>query len=1336
VRRELATVNLWQANCIVIAVAIENLPLIDDRDEAARPSSDILPSPPRVFQADHWRSQDLMRNLYPKLLLFVVCLLGPAMLFAQDSSVVVGTVTDASGAVVPGTVVVLTNPSTGVSFKQTTDKQGAYRFPTVPAHEGYTITFTHSGFATQKVANFPVAVATPRTQDAKLIAGNTDTVDVSLGSSITLNTTDASIGTNVDVEQLNELPIQDRTSGVTTLFSLQAGVDFTSGAVTGARIDQTEVTLDGIDVNDIASGQTFAIISTAPVDSVQEFGGTVAGLVPAVGTGSGGQFQLVTKSGTNKFHGNVNEYHRDTTTVANSWFNNLDGVRRPPLIRNQFGGNIGGPILHDKLFFFFELNDSRIIQSSTGESIVPLPNLLQSTLGANTLNYINSNAGCGASSRLNTTPNCISSLTAAQVAALDPAGIGFDPSVMTFLNARYSPHAVNDPAAGDGVNTGGHRFTYPTPDIDTTYIAKVDYNLTPKQHIFARATINRRNATSSLPVFETDPASHPLIDRSYGYVISHIWTIGNNKVNQFYYGDNISKLSFPNSYNPTGANQYSFTGLSGPYTGTDGQKRRVPIPEIRDDFNWQIGSHSITFGGLFKFIKTNSNLINNFNFVGVGATGSALGSGLDSAVRPADINGASAATVAYDNLFASTLGAIGDISTNYNYNKAGAPLAAGGGGPRAYRYFETELYAGDTWKATPKLSISYGVRYQLYSVPYEAHGQESIEFTNSTDHNHTTIDNIVNARIAQQNAGNTSNTGLPIYSVALGGKANGAQPLYNPSYKDFAPRLGFAYHAAPNTVVSGSAGIIYDRTVINAINFLQDQISYLFSNTQTNQFGAATTDASLATNPRINGTIAGTTPAFASNLIPAPAALTVPYTPYLDDAAGDLNGTPNTLYGLASGETNFIISPNLKDPYSIAFNVGIEQKFNDHLLFKVSYAGRLGRRLLADADAGQVIDVPDYTGKSTQSMAQAFAGLTTQTRACQAAGKSTTSAAACPLTPQPWFEDVLGPFTLRGSKTNLVNAMVTSLAPRGDISDMLQSMANYTVNSVYTNFLPTNIGIPSQFGSNAFLTNKGNSNYHGLLVTLEKSTSYGLKFDFNYTWSHSIDNTSLSANANSLFSNSGFICDITKPRACRGTSDFDVTQIITSDFVYALPFGRKRQFMNHAPIWAEELAGGWSVSGLPTWRTGLAVTPYSDAYLASFDNLDPAIYIGGNKGDLKMKVNTDHTGKIVYGFAGGQAGANKALADFRGPIGLEYGNRNFLRGPGYTNLDAGLAKRFPIIPSKDLNLIFRADFFNVLNHPSFGTPGVNIVGNQSIFGQIGGTASTARVGQFSARIEF
>ena len=1245
--------------------------------------------------------------------------------FAQDTSSMTGVVTDSSGALLPRVLVTLSNTSTGISFAQSTDKNGSYRFSSVPPNPGYKVTFTLDGFGPISVSDITLPVGFTRTQNAKMSpSGKQETVEVTAGNQeVTLNTTDASVGNNMDVQVLNNLPIYDRTGGISTLMTEQPGVDSFQGAVTGARIDQSSVTLDGMDVNDLSTGQTFIIAGQAPVDSVEQFSGTVAGLVSSTGTGSGGQFQLVTKSGSNRFHGDLNEYHRDTSTEANDWFNNLDGIPRTPLIRNQFGGNIGGPIKHDKLFFFADVADSRIVQSATAEPIVPLSDFRNGNL-----NYINNGPGCSDSSRINTQPGCISTLSGSQIAALDPARIGVNQGVISYIDARYP--VANDLTQGDGVNTGGFRFTTPTPDNQITYVGRVDYTMTHNQRIFGRFTINRRDAIENLPEFPTDPVTHPFQDRSYSYVVSHVATIGRNKVNQFYYGDTITKFSFPDNYNPTGANQYSFSGFSGPLTDFDGQKRRVPVPDLRDDFSWQHGAHSFSMGGTFKFIKTNSNLISNFNFVGVGLQGAVLTGGLDPSVRPTDINqGTNGVAVNdYDRLFPSDLGNIGVIETFYTYNNKGAVQPAGAGAPRGYRYYETEAYFGDTWKLNKKLTLSYGVRYQLNSVPYEVHGEESIA-------SQIGLNSYINKRIAQSTAGDTSNTGLPLYSFVLGGKANHGPDFYAMDYKDFAPRFAFSFSPfnSGKTVINGGAGIVYDRTVINALNFLQDQLSYLFFNQQFSQFGAATVDQSLATDPRLGSNLS-----YSASLNPPPAPVSVPFTPFVD-----ASGTP---YGLASGASNFIISPTLKDPYSIAINFGIQHEMPDQMILKANYVGRLGRRLIADADASQVIDVPDYTGQSTQSMAGAFGALTTALRT------------GAPLTPQPWFEDVLAPGTGAavgfGNNTNLVAAMAGQLGPRGDLADMLQAIAFYTYFNGFTGFLPTNIGIPSQWGTNAYLTNMGSSNYHGLLLTLDKNLSHGLRFEFNYTWSHSIDNSSQSANNNSLFSATGFICDVLRPRACRGNSDFDVRQEITSYVTYDLPIGRGKMFLSDSPRWLDEAIGGWSLSGLPSYRTGVAITPYSDAFLASFDSEDPAIFTG-RKSDLRVKVNTDRTTNTVYAFPGGAAGASKVLSEFRGPIGLEYGERNLVRGPGAFFFDAGLAKDFPLVKEK-LILKFRADAFNVFNHANFGVPGggaipggfagLNIVTGASNFGQITSTSvnppstafpsDDARVAQFSLRLEF
>jgi hypothetical protein len=1232
-------------------------------------------------------------------------------LFAQDNASVVGVVTDRTGAVVTEVQVTLTNTLTNESYTQTTDNSGVFRFAVVSPGTGYKITFSRDGFTTASVSDITLAVAKTRTLNAKLSVGSkVETVQVSASDdNVTINTTDATIGNNLDVKELNDLPIYNRTTGITTLFYMQAGVDSNTSAVTGARIDQSEASLDGLDVNDIANGEGFSIVGGAPIDSVGQFTANVAGLNADTGTGSGGQYKMVTKSGTNKFHGNLNEYHRDTTTVANSWFNNLTGVARTPLIHNQYGGDIGGPIKRNKLFFYFDWADSRIVQSSTAEREVPL-----NDFRAGNLDYINDNPGCTASSRINNAPGCLSSLSANQVAALDPAGIGLDTSLISYIDSRYPKANDNSYASADGVNTGGYRFTYPTPDTRHSYVGRIDYDLTPTQKLFGRFTITREDATESLPEFGTDPVTHPYQNRSYAYVIGHTWNIGLNKVNQFSYGDTIEKLNYPDVYNPTGANQFSFTGLDGPYTSYDGQRRRVPIPMFRDDFTWIKGSHTLNFGGTFKFIKTNSLLANDFNFVEGGLTGSTMTGGFDSTVRPNNIlsdptiDPSGVATTDYDQLFATGLGAIGEVYTNFVYDNKGNALPAGTGAHRAYRYFQTELYFGDTWKVTPKLTLDYGVRYQLYSVPTEVNGLESTAKSSSGS---VDLNSYMNTRVVQGNAGNTSNTALPIYSYVLAGKANHGPDLYGMNYKDFAPRVGFAYtpYANGKTVINGSAGIVYDRTVINAINFLADQLSYQFYSSNTWQATGSSAVNALANTYRIGSNLSVN-----NNAIPTAPVISSTYVPYVDST-----GTP---YGLAAGETNFVIDPKLKDPYSITLNFGIQQEFPWKTIVKVNYVGRLGRRLLADVDASQVIDVPDYSGKSTQTMAQAFAGLTTELRA----GKTGTA-----LTPQPWFEDNMG-YYASGNRTRHVASLGGTLPGRGDISDTIQTLASYTYYDGIP-LWPNNIGIPSQFGTNAYLVNMGSSNYHGLLLTVDKNASNGLRFEFNYTWSHSIDNTSEAANQNSLFNNSGMICDYYKPRACRGDSDFDVRQEISSNFIYELPIGRGKPYFNHLSRTLDEAIGGWMISGIPSYRTGVAYTAYSDTYLAGFDNANPAIFTG-NRSDLKAKVNVDHNTNTVYTFAGGSTGAAKVAAEFRGPIGLEYGQRNYLRGPGDFDLDAGLAKDFQLVDK--IKLRFRADAYNLLNHPSFSTGAVNIVSNAGNFGQISSTTSSYRVAQFSLRLEF
>jgi hypothetical protein len=1244
-------------------------------------------------------------------------------LSAQSVSAMTGTVVDSSGAVVPGVTVTLTNRVRGLTFTQITNSSGTYRFSDIPPGDGYEATFAFNGsgggFAPLSIKNIYLNVATVRTQNATLVVGAHTEVEVTASNSnVTINTVDASIGNNFEVKQLNNLPVQQRNDP-TALFTLQPGVT-DQGSTTGARTDQNNITLDGLDVNDFATGgasqtnsgvtQGFSgsIVGHAPVDSVQEFRGMVGGFPASSGPGGGGQFSLVTKGGTNQFHGNINEYHRDPSLVANSWFSNNSTpvIPRNHLIQNQFGGNIGGPVWRNKLFFFFDFNDSRIISSALAFRTVPLD-----SLRAGNISYINSTGGT-------------SILTPAQVLALDPAGIGESQTFLSSTNARY-PHS--NAAGGDGINSGGYNFNAPDNDFATNYVGRVDWNLNANMKMFGRFTISHENSTENLNQFGGDPASNPFVDRTYAFVVGHTWVIGANKTNSFFIGETVENFAFPNTYNPAGSNWLTFgDGTQSSLTSTlyltpASSNRRIPVPVIGDDFTWTKGSHTWQFGGTFKDILAKNNNIADFNTVIVGLGGQTLG--LNSSLRPANIYVAPAnatpdqtalqntANQTYDQAFAYMLARIGSIQSDFNYNASGKVLPQLTGDQRIYRNYQTQLYFGDTWKVTRNLTLSYGLNYQIFSVPYETRGLESTETMS--------FDQYFSARVAQSNAAKTGANAVPLISYILGGKANNGPPLYQPQYNNLAPRFAFAYNPGfdKKTVFNGGAGLVYDRTIINAIQQIQDVDSYLFQQTESTPSGIPGDPYnSIRTDPRLdknNGI--STVP------ITPPATPKPPYQPFV------ANGVP---FGLQSGSAfNETIDPALKTPYSISYNAGMQTALPGDTVLKISYVGRLGRRLLAQADANQIIDFPDTL--SGQLLSQAFAAITLQNRA----GVPSLS-----TTPQPWFEHVVaaGTGTSNGyaNNTTFLADNFGGLIHNGDFGDFVQALSNFT---------PLNVGSAAQYSENTFFTNKGFSSYNALLMSFQKNLSHGLQFDLNYTWAHSIDNVSFFANSegDTGIGGIGLVCDVARPRLCRSNSDFDVTNYVTADELYQLPFGKGRTFMAGSSRVTNLVIGGWDVSGITEYHSGIAWGTNSNAFVASYSNDAPGILVG-NPASVATRLQKLHGGGV--NIFQNQAAARGA---YTGPIGFQIGARNGLRGPRFFNQDLGLAKNFPIT-SERLNLKFRADAFNAFNHPNFSLPQSNAYNGfdqqdvtSTTFGNISNTVTPAgnlnngaRVLQLALRLEF
>lgn len=1250
----------------------------------------------------------------PLLVISLLLLLFPALGSAQERSGVTGIVTDTTGAVIAGANVTLTDTKTSREQATTTDDNGAYRFVQMAPGQGYKLTFSGPGFQTLILENVALGVGITETHNAQLKAGGvTESVTVTDQGGATLNTTDATVGNVIEERRLRDLPIQIRNSPA-SLLGLQPGVVGNNvgaaggnriGSVTGARADQGNITIDGIDANDQATGQAFATVGNAPIDAIQEFRGITTNPTSAEGRSSGAQIELVTKGGTNEFHGNVREYNRTAKTAANSFFNNRAGVRRPQLTRNQFGGSIGGPIMKDKLFFFFDYEGRRDAQGVSYLRVVPLAHLRGGSVG-----YLNNTAGCATNARLNTTPACITIATPAQVAARDPQGIGASPALLAFINSRYP--LPNDFTAGNGINTGGFRFNAPSKRKDNTYTNRIDWNATDKQKVFGRWNVARRIQTDTVNTvaaqFPGDPEPGQIIVKDYAWVVGHTWVLSSNIVNQTTVGVTRSGLAFPNNFEPAFPQTFTFgAGLSAPYATISDQDRYVTVPTIRDDLTWTKGSHNLSFGTQIKPIDSKSGLTNDFNFVTIGLGGTLANLNSSAAtLRPATIGAGATRQASWDSPFTFILGRTASVQTGYNYNVNGTAFAPGTGKQRQFKYNEYEFYAQDNWRVRSDLTITAGVRWQYYSAPYEKNGFQAC--------NDVDFRALYDLRVRNNANGIAGDTVEPFLRYDLCGKGNGQRGYYEPDLNNWAPRLSFAWNPSfkdgilgkifgdRKTVVRGGGSVVYDR-VGGAITFIQDQVSYLFDNSATTLPGGVPAATALLTNPRFNGIT--NTP-----IVNVAPVITRPFTPFVT------GGVPT---GNATGEFNYAVDQQFRIPYAIQYSFGFQRELPGNFLLEMTYVGRQARKLFTQADASQVLNFRDNA--SGQFMFTAFNNM------------QAGSAAA-----QPWLENQVTPAVLANygancvgtgalfgvpvaNCTQLMNAFfggTGNLIDIGDTADLIQAM--------YANgFLRANVGISGQFSTNVYISNQGSSTYNGMLVSLRKRFSQGFQFDFNYTLSNSIDNQSSITNTVT----GGLVCDLTNLRVCRGPSDFDIRHLVNVNGIWELPFGRGKMFGGNANGLVDAIIGGWEVTGIFTARSGLSFGTTTGSFPVGFNFNSPAV-VTGNRSALQGSVSNQTNGTINF-----FANPATALAALDYPTHGQIGNRNFLKGPGYWSTDIAVLKNFKLPWSENQRIQIRWEMYNALNHNSFALPGSMLI-SSGAFGQITASSSVPREMQFAFRFEF
>ncbi len=1215
--------------------------------------------------------------------------------YAQASSTSLrGTVSDSSGAVVPGATILLRNPATGFSAAQTSDSQGRYTFAQLSPGT-YTVSVTAQGFAASE-RKAELLVSQPATIDVALgVVASQENVNVSAETQ-TLNATDASIGNAMNNQFIQAVPTEGRN--VPDLLSVQPGVlylgrnvnqntDSRSGAVAGARSDQGNITLDGIDDNDQINGYAFTGVLRSTQDSTEEFRVTTSNSTADQGRSSGAQVSLVTKSGTNNFHGAAYEYYRPPFAAANDWFYKQAELQNgqpniaSKLLRNTFGGSLGGPVLKDRLFFFFNYEGQR-----TAENLVTTQTVPTASYRAGNLTYADANGG---TTTLN--PNQLAALDAPCTAnGVCPWGPGADPNVLNYFNQYPLNTSFNQ---GDGFNTGAYTFSSPAPATLNTSILKVDYVLNDRNRFFVRGNL-QKDLTAGTEQFPGQPASYTIEDNTKGIAAGYTWAATSSLVNDLRYGyirQGYSNRGLGN------ANYVDFRFLTQFNAETRTTIVNVPVHNIVDNLSWSKGSHTVQLGGNWRFVTNNRGTnANSFNaassnpyWLSDEPDPSTLGGGV-----PAVSNGFSNSfLIAYANL----VGTVPQLTNVYNYTvnntASGSLLGQGAFIGRSFRTNEFEYYLADTWRVTPKLTLTYGIRHTLLQTPYERNGQQVAP----------TIDTDAWYR-GRETAALAGQVYEPLLQFVPNGKANG-QPGYWPKQKlNLAPRISVAYAPDTKTTLRAGFGLYFDHYGQGVVNTFDQEGSFGISNSFTNP----ASNYGNETAPRFTGK--SNLPAINSGASPG-NPITFPFAP---STAGFL---------ITEGIDN-----KLKTPYSEVIDASVQRQLPGGLTLETDYIGRLGRHLLQQLDLTQPVDFVD-----TQGGGDYFSAGAALSRQVDAHGGNPNAQVAA----IPYFEHVFSNLVTNGeSKTQFIYRNEWSKYRYG--SGETTALADLDYYNVYGQLSPTPRFFQSQFSSLNALASIGMSYYNAAQVIVRHPSSHGLQYDFNYTFSKSIDFGSDAERSAPLSGATGTFSTIENtwnPSLNRAVSDFDTRHLISWDWVYGLPFGRGLQYGSGINRWEDAALGGWQFAGLGRWSSGLPFSVTEPGYTTDWE----FAAFGVRNGNVPLHKHLDVNGTPQV-FAD-PAAINSGVRSVSGPMRLPYpgeaGDRNVFRGDGFFEVDASLSKSWALYRESRLRASWET--FNSTNSVRFDTNPNTSLGTQLTSGALGkysAVLNRPRVQQFSLRVDF
>ena len=1248
---------------------------------------------------------------------FVVRFAGAALLgFAlfstaqNPSSSLRGTISDISGAVIQNARISLLNHENGLNQTRTVDSSGAYQFQQLPPGI-YTVSAEAAGFAAQS-RSIPLLIDQPATLNFSLaVASAATTINVS-GQAPPLNATDATMGNAFDSATIEALPVE---GDIPDLLSLQPGVlylglhndqthDSRSGSSAGARSDQNNSTLDGLDNNDQARGYAFTGVLRSTLDSVEEFRVTTSGYNADAGRSSGAQITVLTKSGTNEFHGSVYVRTRDLINPANDWFNKqaelAEGVPNIPgtLDRNVYGASLGGPIKKNKLFFFTTYEGEKIDENKQMTMVVPT-----ASLRAGEIKYPSTQNGV----------TQIVTLTPAQIASMDPNcamngtcpwGPGVDPYSLAVFKQYPLPNGY---VAGDGLNTASYTWSAPNPATLNTFIAKLDYMVSSRNSLFLRGNL-QHDSSLGVPQFPGQPASSANHDNSKGLAVGLNSTLSSNLANSLRYG--YVRQSY--STKGIGEGAYAnFYGMSTIGAETRNTSVNVPVQNLVDDLTWTHSRHTISFGGQYRLIHnqslsdglsygsavTNSYALVNGGIVGTGQSFDPTAFGLPSV----DPNFAGSYNYSMTNL----AGLLDYVTTPANYQvstngKTGSLLSPGTQLYRDFKNNEFECYGQDSWRIRPNLTITFGLHHTLLQTPYEVNGQQVAPTNN--------LYGWFETRGQQAALGNSVQ---PYISFAPSGQARGAQPYWAMQKNNLGPRLAFAYSpnvgqgfwrkllgSGGNSVLRAGYGIYYDHFGESVVNSFSEFGSFGLSQSITNPTNVLTPD----TSPRFTGiknipNLTGTP----QQLISYPAlAPTDPLT----------NG-----FAIAQG-----IDGNMKTPYAHVVNVSWQRQLPGGFVLEAAYLGRFSRHTLQQIDLAQPLNLIDRKS-----------GMNYFTAASELSKYGYTGATTVPAI--PYFENMFPGAAQNGqSATQTIYNDVWKYTLGNETAALydLDILCYPGCNGQTGRFWPT------QFASLYTWASIGEANYNAGQLVLRHAMRHGFQMEFSYTHSKSMDMGSddertmfSQSTGSSIGSSFSAILNAWNRALSYGPSDYDIRHLITANWVAELPFGRGKLLGSRASPRLDHIIGGWQLAGLARWASGLPFSVISGAGWST-NWLE--------KGNM-IQIGPIQTGTYLLPNGAPDAFPNPALAlaNLRNPLPGEAGQRNNFRGDGYFGIDARLAKNWRL--SERVGMQFAWDVFNVTNSVRFDVNPLTSLQNLTTsgsFGVYGAALTTPRVQQLSLRLSF